>query len=175
MSGSVKSLIWWSNCTGWCMQFQGDAFRSKFMMNLYCIYEKVGNTAAVVFRKVHLLANCRGFIVILPESVYRRLFAALDTRKTSQDRVVWGQDTRPVCLQWTNSSIGGPRLVYRCAGLASGWTCQFVALCCWVVIVDIASMSTGDTHSISPTQALDAEFSCIVCSVRPIREPAPLL
>jgi len=58
------------------------------MMNLYCIYEKVGNTAAVVFRKVHLLANCRGFIVILPESVYRRLFAALDTRKTSQDRVV---------------------------------------------------------------------------------------
>ena len=25
-----------------------------------------------------------------------------------------------MCLQWTNSSIGGPRLVYRCAGLASG-------------------------------------------------------
>jgi len=58
------------------------------MMNLYCIYEKVGNTAAVVFRKVHLLVNCGGFIVILPASVYQRLFAALDTRQTSQDGVV---------------------------------------------------------------------------------------
>jgi len=64
------------------------------MMTLYCIYEKVGTTSALVFRKVLLLENCGGLIVIFPVSVYPHLSAASDTCQTSQDRA-WCEDRTP--------------------------------------------------------------------------------
>ena len=101
------------------------------MMTLYCIYEKAGNTAAVVFRKVLLLENCGGLNVIFPVSVYPHLSAASDMRQTSQDRGSCGDRTPGLCV-YSGPIPASPAHVW-CIGVLDSLRDELANLLCYAV------------------------------------------